>query len=676
MPAHDTSKVREDVAAPGFPSGGAGGTAPPMVTPPHPSAESAATPHDPPAPVDRRDFLNGVAMAVAAGVVGAGGVGASAGGSPAAAAPAGYPPRLTGLRGSQPGAFEAAHLLRDGALDTAAPAAAETHDLVIVGGGISGLAAAVFYRERQPRARILVLDNHDDFGGHARRNEFVLGGRLHLINGGTMEIGSPRPWGVVAGGLLRRLGVDPEALQAACAKNFYRTMGLGSGIFFDRETFGADRLVTGVGARPWAQVLADAPLPPRVRDDIVRLYEGDVDYLPGLTPAQKKQRLARISYRDFLVDVARADPGVVPFFQARTHGLWGVGIDAASALDVWPLELPGFAGLGLDDGAAPHMGFTPSGHAATGGSYRFHFPDGNASIARLLVRRLVPAAVPGHTAEDIVTAAVDYGRLDGDGAAVRIRLGSTAVRVRNLGDPGAARGVEVVYVRDGRLTAVRGAAVVLACWNMMIPFLCPELPERQKQALHSLVKVPLVYTSVALRRWRAFAALGVHDIHAPGSYHSNVHLNEVVDIGGYASVRSPDDPVLVHMMRAPCRAGFDEREQHRCGRRELLATPFEDFERHIRDQLDRMLGPGGFDARSDITAITVNRWPHGYAYEYNPLFDPDWSEHEAPHVVGRTPFGRITIANADAGAGAYTDVAIEQAHRAVGEVMAITGAAP
>jgi spermidine dehydrogenase len=614
-------------------------------------------------PIARRDFLNGAA--VAAGAVLAGGFAGAA-----APPPGPYPPRLTGLRGSGPGSFEAAHRLRDGDLPIHAPAATEAWDLVIVGGGISGLSAAWFYRERKPRARILILDNHDDFGGHATRNEFELAGRLYLANGGTQEIESPRPYGVVAAGLLHRLGVDPARLDAACTRAaFYGSIGLGHGIFFDRETFGADRLVAGVGAKPWAVLLADAPLAPAVRADVARLYEAQTDYMHGLSSAQKKERLARMSYRDFLVNVAGADPGVVPFFQAKTHGLWGVGIDAVSALDVWLLGYPGFQGLDLAPGAAPHMGFTGSGLAATGGSVKFHFPDGNASIVRLLVRGLVPGAIPGHTAEDIVTARADYGQLDRPGAPVRIRLGSTAVRVRNVGEP--ARAVEVVYSRQGRFVTVRSKAVVLACWNIMIPYLCPELPLRQKEALHSLVKVPFVYTSVALRNWRAFKALGVHDIYAPGSYHSSVRLNETVDIGGYTSVRSPDEPTLVHMVRAPCSPGLEEREQHRIGRVELLATSFEMFERHIRNQLARTFGPGGFDPAADIAAITVNRWPHGYSYEYNPLFDPDWSEHELPHVIGRTPVGRITIANADAGAGAYTDVAIEQAYRAVGDVMMI-----
>ncbi len=628
-------------------------------------------------PIARRDFLNGVAIAVGAIAGGRLISTATEGLAGEAAAQAQYhPPRLTGLRGSHPGSFELAHKLRDGDLALQAPGAAETYDLVIVGGGISGLAAAYFYRERNASARILILDNHDDFGGHAKRNEFALGGRIELMNGGTLEIDSPRPYSVIAAGLMRKLGVDPVKLDATCAKkDFYRALGLGRGIFFDRETFGADKLVVGVGAKPWAALLADAPLTPAVRADIARLYEAKIDYMPGLSSADKKARLAGMSYRDFLLNVAKVDPGVLPVFQARTHDEWGVGIDAVAALDVWAFAFPGFKGLNLAPGAAPHMGFTASGYAATGGSYKFHFPDGNASIARLLVRSLVPSSmpssIPGSSAENIVTAAADYSALDRAGAPVRIRLSSSALSVRNVEEPGASREAEVIYSQNGTLAAARGKAVVLACWNMMIPYLCPELPARQKEALHYPVKIPLVYTSVAIRNWRAFKALGVSEIYAPGSYHSSLRLNQTVDIGGYLSVRSPDDPILVHMQRIPCKPGLDEREQHRIGHAELLTTSFEEFERNIRDQLARTLGPGGFDASADILAITVNRWPHGYAYEYNPLFDPDWNEHEQPHVIGRAPFGRITIANADAGAGAYTDVAIDQAHRAIEEVIAL-----
>ncbi|MBV8132180.1 MAG: hypothetical protein JO282_06675, partial [Alphaproteobacteria bacterium] len=516
-------------------------------------------------------------------------------------------------------------------------------------------------------ARILILDNHDDFGGHAKRNEFELGGKIQLINGGTLGIDSPRPYSTVAAALLNALNIDPMALAAQHAEEgFYASLGLGSGVFFDKETFGADRLVKGKVSS--AEFLEQTPLSKAARRDIRRLETTPIDYLPGLSSSEKKARLSRISYRDFLLDLVKVDPSVIPLYQARTHGEWGVGIDAVSALDVWPFGLPGFQGLKLDPGSAPRMGYTPSGYA-DGGSYKFHFPDGNASIARLLVRSLIPQAVPGSTVEDVVTARIDYGGLDRTENATRIRLGSTALSVGASGPGDAPVVVEVVYSRMDRAWTARAKHCVLACWNMMIPYLCPQLPERQKAALHYLVKVPLVYTNVALSNWRAFAALGVSAIHCPGSYHSSVRLNPVTDIGSYRSPRSPDEPILVRMVRTPCYPGMSERDQHRMGRGELLTTSFATFEEKIRDQLGRMLGPGGFDPARDITAITVNRWPHGYAYEYNPLFDPDWRRGEAPHEIGRARFGPIAIANSDAAAAAYTDAAIDQAHRAVEELL-------
>jgi spermidine dehydrogenase len=375
-----------------------------------------------------------------------------------------------------------------------------------------------------------------------------------------------------------------------------------------------------------------------------------------------------MSYRDFLRDVVKVDPMTLVFYQVLTHGLWGAGIDAVSALDCWGVEFPGFKGLKLEPGSIPRMGFTPAGGADTGGSKTFHFPDGNASIARLLVRNLLPDAVPGSTAEDVVTARVAYDRLDRAVSPVRLRLSSTVVRAVNVGASGSG-GVEVTYIRAGKAYTVRARNCVLACYNVMIPYLCPELPAAQKAALHSLVKTPLVYTSVALRNWESFQKLGVSEVYAPGGYHSSFNLNWNVNIGKYRSSAAPSEPILVHMTRTPCHPGLTELEQHKVGRAELLATPFSTFERNIRDQLGRTLGGGGFDPARDIEAITVNRWPHGYAPEYNPLFDPDMPASERPNVQGRAQFGRIAIANSDSGGGAYTDVAIEQADRAVNELL-------
>ena len=626
------------------------------------------------ATITRRDFLNGVAFGtggtIAGGLLPDFMMTALAGGPAPQDADKYYPPTRTGLRGNHPGSFEGAHRLRDGDFWSQAGKIGDTNeafDLVVVGGGISGLAAAYFYRARHADARILILDNHDDFGGHAKRNEFELGGRLALINGGTMGIDSPRPYSVVADGLLKTLGVDPVALAKKCAdRAFYPSLGLGRGLFFDRETFGADKLVVVTDKHSWPQLLAQTPLSPQAQNDIARIEQADIDYLPGLSSAQKKSRLSKMSYRDFLLSVAKADPDAVAFYQARTHGEWGVGIDAVSALDVWAFGFPGFQGIHLEPGSAPHMGFTAAGYA-DGGSYTFHFPDGNASIARLLVRHLIPGSVPGDSAEDVVTARLDYSRLDHADASVRIRLNSIVARVRNVGDP--STGVDVQYLRGGEVCTVHARSCVLACYNMMIPYLCSELPERQKAALHYAVKIPLIYASVALKNWRPFKTLGIARVYSPGSYFSSLFLNPTVDIGEYRSPRSPDEPTLVQMVRTPVQPGLPEREQHRAGHFDILGTSFATFEHNIRDQLGRILGPGGFDADTDIAAITVNRWPHGYAYEYNPLFDPDWPEGSAPHEIGRARFGRITIANSDAGAAAYTDCAIDQACRAVQELF-------
>jgi spermidine dehydrogenase len=271
--------------------------------------------------------------------------------------------------------------------------------------------------------------------------------------------------------------------------------------------------------------------------------------------------------------------------------------------------------------------------------------------------------------EDIVTARFDYAKLDDEASPVRIRLNSTAVAAHHVGSPDTAKEVDVTYVRNGRALNVRGANCVLACYNAIIPRLTPELPQKQKEGLLYGVKTPLVYTNVLVSNWRAFQELGVSHVYSPSGYHALVFLDFPVNLGQYRHSSSPDQPMLVHHVRVPCKPGLPRRDQHRAGRGELLQTTFEAFERQSRDQLARMLGPGGFDPAVDIQAVTVNRWPHGYADFGDPLTDPDWKDGEQPWVVGRQRFGRIAIANSDAGHEAETQAAIDQAHRAVHELV-------
>jgi len=635
-------------------------------------------------PIGRRDFLNGMALGSAGLLAGPrwlAGLDLTGDGSPA---PAGspYPPALTGLRGSHEGSYEVAHALRDaGFWETAGPPqdTGEEYDLVIVGAGLSGLSAAHFFLQMTGGSRrVLLLDNHDDFGGHARRNEFAQGGRLLVGYGGSYAIESAAPYSAVARALVDDLGIDVTKWERSVDWSVYRSRGMGSGFFFDREAFGVDRLVrdpverrakTRAGKDAWEVFLAEAPLSEKAREDLRRVVIGPGDPFPGLSSSEKKARLARVSYADFLTRVLGCDEGVLPVFQARPHSLYGAGIDAVPAQDAWGLGFPGFQQMGLDPSPGPGMNLDaiPYGEAKP---YFFHFPDGNATLARLLVRGLVPGSVPGRTAEDVVTAPLDYGRLDASGAPVRIRLGSTVVRVAHEGDPGAASHVNVSYVEAGRLRTVRGRRCILACWNQVVPYICPDLPPAQKNALASATKVPLVSTNVLVRDWTAFVKLGYHRFHAPHGYYSSVGLDLPVSAGDYHCPRDPDEPILVHLGRAACRPGLSTREQHLAGQVELLQTSFQTHEREIRTQLARLLSPGGFDPARDILAITVNRWPHGYAYQYNSLFDDFWLTNEEPPCVrARQPFGLLAIANSDAAAYAYADSAIDQAFRAVQEVL-------
>ena len=433
----------------------------------------------------------------------------------------------------------------------------EEYDLVVVGGGISGLSAAYFFRKALGAdKKVLILDNHDDFGGHAKRNEFRderQGGKLHLGYGGTMLISTPFPYSFVARALIEdELRIPVSRYDEYVDWGVYK--GLERAMFFDRETFGDDRLVVGQGKLPWPEFFEKACLSDQAKKDLTRLYTEKKDYMPGLSAEEKRNKLARMSYQDFLVNLVGVTPEAMPFFRSMVFRN-AMHIDTAPAVHVATHHMPGFDGMGLE----LEPGFEED-------SYQFHFPDGNATIARLLVQRLVPDAIPGkHDPQSIVLEKADYAKLDEEGKDVRIRLNSTVIRVEHEGPLDEARSLRVAYVRGGKPRGVRAKHVVLACYNMVIPYLVPDLPEAQKKALHYPAKVPLMYTNVFLRNWKAFEKLGFSSFSAPGMYYSSGMLDFPVSIGGYDCPKKPDEPIVVHMVRYPTTPGLPRKQQNRAG---------------------------------------------------------------------------------------------------------------
>ena len=648
--------------------------------------------------ITRRDFINGVSYGLAASAAPIDFLKAND------IDPYKYPPALTGIRGNHPGSFDHAHRLAlaggkffDEVIDLG-----ETNDLIVVGAGISGLSASYFYQERtSSKQKILILDNHDDFGGHAKRNEFQVNGREMLTYGGSQSIESPGSYEDVSKKLMVDLGIDVQKFYDAYDFDYFKSRGLSSSFYFNEKTYGQNKIVHNVpnyrydinhkeNIKPEniKKVVKEMPISDQAKKEFTRLFLDRTDFFQDMTLEEKFYYLENISYEEYLKKHHKVDEEVIGLFHTMLWSLWGVGTESIPAFGAFSDGLPGFSGLGFtdeDDSSEPENqmydisaydenieGYM-SKNEISDEPYIFHFPDGNATIARLLVRKLIPNAISGNTMEDIVTAKADYSQLDLPEQKTNIRLDSTVISAKNV-----SGGVEVIYINQGKLYKVSGKKCILACYNGIIPDLCPELPKKQKEALKYNVKVPLVWVQVAMKNWHMFAKKGIARALCPNSFFNNIYIDFPVSIGDYQYPQSFDDPVVFLMNHVPTRPyeGLTNREQHRKGRYDILKLSFQDYEDKVISQLTAMFGSDFKE--EDLAGITVNRWAHGYAYEYNSLFDsaffngsmPDSLNNERyPHVIGRKPIGNISIANSDSGGSAYVDAAIVQADRAVNELL-------
>ena len=610
-------------------------------------------------PITRRDFLQGSALVIAGAAIGC-----NRGSDSKISSPNhNYPPNFTGLRGQDMASTTLAHGVRDGkfaqlpgdVVDTG-----EEYDLIVIGAGLAGLAAAyVYHREKKGCCRILILDNHDDFGGHARRNTFHWQGTTLIGPGGTFALEEPELSPPEAVEIFNELGIDPKHMESYRDDEFNKRFGLSSGVFFDDRIYPGitSKWVNGFYDTPYADFFAASPLNAAAQSELVELYTTRKNYLPGVDDPEKA--LAEMSWEKFIREKMGLGDEAVRFANLYATDLVGLGCDAVSAFAGYEVG-PGFAGMGGE------------GFQEVDGILRYaydpksRFPDGNHTIARRLLQAILPEAVPGgSTMEEVFNSTVDYSSFDKKENNVLVRLRSMAVRVQHEGDASRAQNVIVHYSQpDGKVYRVRGRSAVMAGWGMVVKHIVPEISSEQLGALDKYRYCSAVYINVLLKHWKPIADLKMYEMYLPGGYCTWMHIADPLLVGSYRPDYHPDKPTLLSMYKYIYKPGLDPDEQMILGRMEMENKPFEEYEREIRAELQHMFGSHGFNAADDILAITVNRWGHGYNFFKGPKRADD-----KPYVRGREKLGRISFAGADAGGSPWTQLALQQGRRAALEQL-------
>ncbi len=687
--------------------------------------------------ITRRDFLDGVAIS-SAGLAAAAAAPHLTGAEAAAVAAGGgglprgyYPPTETGLKG-QPNRVIRKIMKIDGPPNPrdvhstrGGPGVRvrrvidchETYDCVIVGAGASGLAAAKYYRDRFGEdAKILVLDPLGDYGGHSTRNEFhvpnAAAGDADLMllrNGGTVNLDSVGTWNQPAGALLdipgsygqpavdllAYLGVDPDNFPELTNNSIPASYGLRQMLLFGAEDWGSDRVVQNrTSTQSWPDFLAQTPFSAEAQAGIARIQTDLTSDWIALkdgpkTDQEKKAILSRITQKQYYMDYIGVPEQAIVWYQRNGHSLLGAGAQAVSAGDMWALGAPGYEGLGLNFDSFPGIGRTPQFGLLENLGNSPTWPDGNSSLLRLLVNRLIPGAVSDvdggePNQENVVNAVTDYRKLDHPRNDVRIRLKSLVFHVEPGRRRGGSRGrrglAEVDYLPEGSRTGrrVRARHVVMACWNRVTAQVVEGLPPDQVEGLCYARKVPLIYARAALNNWRAFADARIASISPRGNslFWDTTSIAAGAEFGsayGPTPAEPPQVPAMLNFTVVPSDPeATPQLAAYERGKQILLGLSFRELEESIWDVLDRTVNRSGgdFDPERDVDSVMINRWNYGYAHELTSVWDPSLygAVADQPQVAGRRPYRNVAIANSDSGAFAYTHSAINEGYRAVQEL--------
>ena len=586
-----------------------------------------------------------------------------------------YPPSLSGLRGSHEGSFETAHAQAwTGQSWDVVNELNEEYDLVVVGAGISGLTAAFAYQQKNgPESKILIIDNHDDFGGHAKRVEFSHDERTYMLPGGSGFMETPY-FSEQSKTLLEDAGINLGRLHVGQVSDLrFHAFDMSSSICFDKEIYGESVTLVGdmlpmdrkdeKGKYVLLKHISAMPILEKSKKELHDFLSSDTDVLADLSQEERAQALRGMSYNTFVTEYCGLSQITADAIFTRQPGaIVGVTSECTSLYEaIFLTGLPALHALGeqgkalqLEKDALPPI----EGH---------YGPEGNAIISRNLVKRLIPGVTEAETMEELTSSRFDYAKLDEDVSKVRIRLNSMGINIKTVN---RGRQVAFTYLRGGEAHRVTAKHCIYAGFHMYLPYLCPELPEKQKVVLKDNVKMPFIAANVFLRNGKPLQELGSASFYFPGRV-----LHECVawgrSLGEHKQDFVAEDPLTIYMigpMVGP-HTNLNPQDQYRQGRHKLLTMNFEEYEVEVREQLASLFASTSFDVREDIIGLTINRWPHGYTRQYNSLFDPDYEEGYKPHEIARKRHGRIAIANSDASYVALVNTAIDEGLRAANELL-------
>jgi spermidine dehydrogenase len=562
--------------------------------------------------------------------------------------------------GNTTAVFEAGHRIRDGEFESYPANLIETgevYDCVVVGGGISGLAAAlIFHRQAGEGKTCLVLDNHPIFGGEAKRNEFLVDGHRLIGHQGSALFQVNYPHSFIErfyqsiGLKLPRLeyqkwgSSDPEIPLTT-------TPYLGSapyGLYFGAK-FGQPKGVWVTDL--WGRKLEGAPISATAREELLRTQSADsaAAQVPKYRGDAISRRLDTMTLEDHLMEKHRISRETVRTFLTPDEGsAFGLGPDALSGYTAYAFDA---FGPTLDE-------------------ENQMFPDGNSGIARLIVKTLIPESIDGeHSLEDVCRKNLNFSALDRAGALARIRLDSTAVWVKHEGDPAKSQFVTILYTRGGKLYRVRARSVVMAGGSWTTRHIVRDLPEDRKDAYSQFYRSPCMLANVAVRNWRFLYKMGISGAQWFEGFGTYLQVRKLALCGADSPTIGPDSPIIITLKVVYSRPGHTTEEQGHLGRAEMISTPFREYERQIRQQFNDMFARSGFDASRDIAGIILNRWGHAYASPAPGFYFGKDGKPAPGDVLRAAPFGRIAFANVDLSGMPDHKSSIIEADRAVGQLL-------